>query len=241
MNSLTPRHSQALKLIISAPSGGGKTSLIRSLLDKDSGINPVCSHTTRSRRMSERDGTDYWFVDRPAFQGMVDNGEMLEYNENYSELYGTSAREVTRVTDSGKDVMFEVDWNGACAIRKIITDVIWIFLIPPNLPSLQRRLRGRGRDSSSEIEERMTSALHEIRQGLSMADYIVNNDHFDSALEQIRSIITAERCRRASALWRHQRIIDGILSGEQATGGEAPETNTHSDSSNADHDDDSNH
>ena len=214
MSEPTPQQSQALKLIISAPSGGGKTTLIRSLLDNDSGILSVCSHTTRDRRMSERAGVDYWFVDRPTFQKMIDDDEMLEHNENYGELYGTSLQEVKKAGASGRDVLFEVDWNGASAIRKILDDIIWIFLIPPNLQSLQRRLRGRGRDSDTEIKKRMTSAIHEIQRGLSLADYIVINDHFDSALEKVRSIISAERCRRSSALWRNRATIESILNGE---------------------------
>ena len=200
-----------LQFIISAPSGGGKTSLIRSLLDKDAHISSVCSHTTRTRRMAEQDGIDYWFIERPVFEQMQANGDFLEYNTNYDELYGTSKQEVEKVLASDRDALFEVDWNGACQIRQIIKDAIWIFLIPPDLQSLRRRLRYRGRENTEEIEKRLECAMYEIEQGVQNADYLVINDQFDNALEQVRSIIAARRCRRENALMLHAKLVNALL------------------------------
>lgn len=195
---------------LSAPSGAGKTSLVRALLDNDDQLTLSISHTTRPRRTGEADGVDYFFVDDPAFDGMIANGEFLEYARVFDNRYGTSAPVVEETLAGGRDVLLEIDWQGARQVRERVAGAVSIFVLPPSREALVERLRGRGQDADEVIERRMEAAIDEMAH-YTEADYLIVNDDFGEALADLRAIIRAGRARRPRQAARCADLIAELL------------------------------
>ena len=177
--------------IISAPSGAGKTSLARALIaSRDDTVMSV-SHTTRQCRAGEEDGKDYFFVDQANFLSMVDDGVFLEYAEVYGNYYGTSQLAVEQMLEAGKNVLLDIDWQGARKVRARMEHAISISVLPPSIAELERRLRSRGSDSENVIQSRMSQAMDEMMH-CSESDIIVMNDEFNDALDDLSLILNGE-------------------------------------------------
>jgi len=193
--------------VVSAPSGTGKTTLCRAVVERDLGIVFSVSHTTRSPRPGERDGVHYHFVSEREFRRMVDAGEFLEWAEYgpQGNLYGTSRAAVEGPLARGLDVLLEIDVQGARQIRRRRPDARLLFVLPPSWEELERRLRGRGTDSPAAVEHRLTVARKELEE-LPLFDYAVVNDELERAVACVAEVLEAERAgRRAEALARHGR------------------------------------
>jgi guanylate kinase len=183
-------------LIIVAPSGAGKTSLVRALMDARSQIRHSVSCTTRPPRQGERDGEDYCFISHAEFLARRQAGEFLEWAEVHGNLYGTSQRWIDEQTAAGADIVLEIDWQGARQVRKLYPDAISVFIAPPSLEVLQQRLEARGKDSPASIERRMANARNELKHAGEF-QYIIVNQEFTEACQQLSCIVDAARCRFA--------------------------------------------
>jgi guanylate kinase len=175
--------------IISAPSGAGKTSLVKSLIELVPSLYVSISHTTRPRRTYEKDGLDYHFVDKARFKSLAAAGQFLEYAEVFDNYYGTSRAWVEQQMNAGKDIILEIDWQGAQQVRKQIPDSVNIFILPPSYQTLSSRLVGRG-DDDDIVERRMRGAKDEISHYREY-DFLVINDDFETALKDLKTIIQA--------------------------------------------------
>jgi len=195
--------------IICAPSGAGKTSLVAELLRRERGVQLSVSHTTRAPRPGEQDGRDYHFVSRPAFEAKIERGEFLESADVHGNLYGTSQGWIDEQRAGDVDIVLEIDWQGAQQVRKLIADAIGIFILPPSLAALRRRLNDRGQDSKAVIERRLQAAQGEIAH-LAEFDYVIINNDFDDAVEDLVSIVRAARLRTASQVSRHSDLINSL-------------------------------
>jgi len=182
--------------IVVAPSGAGKTSLVAALLQAEPTVELSVSYTTRQPRAGEEEGKHYHFVDHAGFQAMIDNQDFLEYAEVYGNFYGTSVRWLQSRLEQGRDILLEIDWQGAEQVRKVFPDAVGIFILPPSIEELERRLRGRGTDSEEVILRRLSSARSEIDK-VAEYDYIVVNDDFERARTDLISIFRARRLRAA--------------------------------------------
>lgn len=180
--------------IVVAPSGAGKTSLVAALLEAEPAVGLSVSYTTRPAREGEIDGKHYHFVDRAAFETMVANGDFLEYAEVYGNYYGTSSGWIRSRLSEGRDILLEIDWQGARQVREVFPEAVGIFIVPPSIEELERRLRGRATDSEEVIARRLASARKEIDM-LPEYDYTVVNDNFERARQDLISIVRAQRLR----------------------------------------------
>ena len=196
--------------IVSAPSGAGKSSLVRALLEGDHGLALSVSYTTRPPRAEEVDGVDYFFTDRTDFQARLERGEFLESAEVYGNWYGTSSVYIKMAISAGRDILLEIDWQGAAQVRKLMPQVESIFILPPSITELRRRLEGRGTDSPEIIEKRMSMAREEISHALA-ADYLVVNDVFEVALADLMSIARARRLRMDVQSKRQTGLMHSLL------------------------------
>ena len=197
--------------VVAAPSGAGKTSLVKQLLETTEKIAVSVSHTTRSPRPGEVDGEHYHFVDDAIFEKMRDNQQFLEHAQVFDNFYGTSRLAVDSLLEKGLDVNLEIDWQGAQQIRKLYTDCCSIFILPPSRAALEERLRSRGQDDDSIIERRMRDATSEISHYQEF-DYLVINDDFDEALEMLKAIILARRQRIQLQVQRQEQLLQDLLS-----------------------------
>jgi len=188
-------------ILISAPSGAGKTSLVKSVLDNDTEIVVCVSHTTRAMRDGERNGENYHFVEDTEFDSMIAAGAFLEHADVFGKRYGSSRHEVERCRADGKDVILEIDWQGADQVRAMLADAVSIFILPPSITELEKRLRGRGQDSADAIQRRLAEAKTDMAQA-ARYDYLVVNDDFDRAQRELLSIIQSTRLRRERQLQR---------------------------------------
>ncbi|MEQ8231961.1 MAG: guanylate kinase [Gammaproteobacteria bacterium] len=195
--------------VVSAPSGAGKTSLVRALVARTGRIGVSVSHTTRSRREGETNGVDYHFVDAAEFARMAAAGEFLEHATVFDHAYGTSRSAVAGALEQGIDVILEIDWQGARSIRAAAPDAISIFVLPPSVEELERRLRGRG-DAESVIARRMRDAVREISH-YGEYDYLVVNDDFEGALAALTAIVGAARLRRGVQELRHAGLLAALV------------------------------
>jgi guanylate kinase len=182
--------------IVVAPSGAGKTSLVAALLQAEPTVELSVSYTTRPARAGEVDGQHYHFVEHAEFQAMIEGQDFLEYAEVYGNFYGTSVRWLQSRLEQGRDILLEIDWQGAEQVRKVFPEAIGIFILPPSIEELERRLRGRGTDSEEVILRRLASARSEIDK-VAEYDYIVVNDDFERAKGDLVSIFRARRLRAA--------------------------------------------
>ncbi len=184
--------SKGKLFIVTAPSGAGKTTLVNKLIKQDEKLRVSISHTTRPSRLGEQDGTDYYFIEKPEFMGMLSDGDFLESAEVYGYYYGTSQLWVNQQLDQGLDVILEIDWQGAEQIRNLYPDACSIFILPPSIETLSARLQNRAQDDNDTIESRMQQAKSVIEH-VAEADYVVVNDEFDVALAELLAIVRTQR------------------------------------------------
>lgn len=202
--------STGILYTISAPSGAGKTSLVRALLECESDLALSVSHTTRPRRAGEREGVDYFFVDDATFENMVAGDAFLEHARVFDNRYGTSRQVVEEMLANGRDVILEIDWQGAHQVRASVPGATSIFILPPSREALVERLHGRGQDSAEVIARRMEAAIDEMSH-YDECDYLIVNDAFDEALADLRAIVRGGRVRRPRQAIRHRRLIEALL------------------------------
>lgn len=195
--------------IVSAPSGAGKTSLVGALLKSNRHIALSVSYTTRAPRAGEVDGKDYHFVSREQFLEMAKKGDFLESAEVYGNLYGTSQSWIEKELVSGRDILLEIDWQGAEQVRRLMPHAISIFILPPSLSALETRLQGRGQDSPEVIARRMQAARDDISH-VAEFDYVIINDKLDEALKQLDAVVIASGLHRDSQLTRHATLINQL-------------------------------
>ncbi|WP_267224616.1 guanylate kinase [Dyella silvae] len=196
--------------VVAAPSGAGKSTLVNALLEREPAISLSISHTTRPPRPGEQYGRHYYFVEREEFEREIAEGIFLEHAEVHGNLYGTSRTTVNTLLSQGRDVLLEIDWQGARQIRKTKPDCVSVFILPPSRPELERRLRGRGSDSPEVIARRLHNSREEIAHAHEF-DYIIVNDNFDVALGDLQAIVHAVRQRTALQWQRHEALIAELL------------------------------
>lgn len=195
--------------IVSAPSGAGKTSLVRKAIDELADLSVAVSHTTRPKRPAEVEGEHYYHVDRAHFEQMIDSDRFLEYADVFGNYYGTSTDAVDSALSAGQDVILEIDWQGAAQVRQKFSDVVSIFILPPSRTTLIERLRGRGQDSDSVIESRTAQAVLEMQQ-YHHADYLIINDDFDEALQELKAVVLSHRVLKSRQAHRHAGLITSL-------------------------------
>lgn len=192
----TPLQRRGLMFVLSSPSGAGKTTITRALLKNNQDLEISISATTRQRRPGEVDGQDYYFVDIPQFNAMVEGGEMLEHAKVFNNYYGTPRQPVEEALSRGHDVIFDIDWQGTQQLREIARDdLVTVFILPPNAKELERRLRARNQDPEETIRHRMDKASDEMTH-YSEYDYVLINNNVDMAIQQAQHILNSERLKR---------------------------------------------
>jgi len=195
--------------VIAAPSGGGKTSLVNALLEREPGIRLSVSYTTRAPRPGEQDGVHYHFVDVPRFMALKDAGEFLEHAHVHGNWYATSAKWLTDQVHQGRDVLLEIDWQGAAQVRRLIPGAVLIFILPPSIESLRERLVKRGQDSDAVIARRLDAAREEMRHA-SEFDYVIMNQDFARAVDDLSAIVRASRLAASRQFVRHARVFSEL-------------------------------
>jgi len=195
--------------IISAPSGAGKTSLVQALLGTNPHIDLSVSYTTRDPRPGEQDGKDYHFVNRETFLAMAKRGEFMESAEVYGNLYGTSQTWITREIAKGRDILLEIDWQGAAQVRRLFPDCISIFILPPSRKTLEQRLKGRGKDNAEVIARRMAAVREDVAH-VAEFDYVIINDNLNEALRELDAVVLAAKLTFAKQLTLHQALINQL-------------------------------
>jgi guanylate kinase len=193
--------------IICAPSGAGKTSLVNALLEREPDIELSVSYTTRAPRTGEEDGREYHFVSRDVFLAMASRGEFLESAEVHGNLYGTSQSWINERRATGRDIVLEIDWQGAQQVRRLVPGAIGVFIVPPSLQILRKRLTARGQDSAEVIERRLANAREEIGH-VEEFDYVIINQTFDVAVVDLVSIVRAQRLKLIAQLDRYSDLIN---------------------------------
>jgi len=187
---------RGLMLVLSSPSGAGKTTLSRRLLEQDSGVTLSISVTTRKMRPGEQDGRDYHFIDQQRFDALIDKDELLEYAEVFDNYYGTPRKPVMDALAKGRDVLFDIDWQGTQQLReKARTDLVSVFILPPSIPELEKRLHKRAQDDYETIHRRMAKASDEMSHWAEY-DYVVINRDIEEAFAEVKAILSAERLKR---------------------------------------------
>lgn len=192
--------------VISAPSGAGKTSLVAGMLEQDEKLGVSVSHTTRPMRTGEQDGVNYHFVSREEFEAMIGRGDFLEHADVFGNYYGTSQVWVKKTLAGGQDVILEIDWQGAEQVRRLMPDCVSIFIVPPSPEALRKRLNGRGTDSSDVVERRLNEAADECSHAVEF-DYLVVNDDFSVALDDLLSIVRCHRLRMQTQQARYSGLL----------------------------------
>jgi guanylate kinase len=196
--------------VLSAPSGAGKTSLVKALLQSTAGLVVSVSYTTRPMRPGETDGVNYHFVSVDRFKAMLDDCDFLEHAEVFGNFYGTSRSHVDSTLRSGQDVLLEIDWQGAQQIRKLFPDTVTVFILPPSREALESRLRGRGQDSDEVIARRLAAAREEMSHYVEY-DHVVINDQFPVALDDLEAIVRTQRLRIDRQSQQHTALISALL------------------------------
>jgi guanylate kinase len=209
---MTTNTSSGTLYIVSAPSGAGKTSLIKALLEAQPQIRVSVSHTTRSMRPGEVDGVNYHFVQREQFIEMLEQDEFLEHAEVFSNLYGTSQQRIEATLKQGFDLILEIDWQGAQQVRRLMPLAKSIFILPPTPEALRQRLNNRGQDSEAIIDERMREAVSEMSHYVEY-DYLVINDDFTSALDDLKAVFRANQLLQAPQQQRFSALLCQLLAG----------------------------
>ncbi|SBT17331.1 Guanylate kinase [Marinomonas gallaica] len=197
--------------ILSAPSGAGKSSLYKALLEADSNVRISVSHTTRAPRSGEEHGREYFFVDVDSFLDMIADNAFFEHAQVFDNYYGTSKQAIFDMLDQGLDVILEIDWQGARQVRELYPEAIGVFILPPSLSALEERLTGRGTDSEEVIARRMSKAVSEMSH-YEEYEYVIINDDFEHALTQLKAVFAANRTRTSLIQEIHSELINDLLS-----------------------------
>jgi guanylate kinase len=214
---------RGLMFVLSSPSGAGKSTLARLLLSEDKNLEISVSVTTRARRPSEVEGRHYHFIDKPSFDRMREHGELLEWAEVHGNSYGTPKAPVEKALAQGRDVLFDIDWQGTeqlSAIEAVKPDLVRVFVLPPSFPELRARLERRAEDASETIERRLANARVEIGKW-GQYDYVIVNRDLDSSFPEVRAILTAERIRRDRVTGLAD-FVDGLLAESGQSGTQSP-------------------
>ena len=196
--------------VVAAPSGAGKTTLVRLLLEREPDVHLSISFTTRGPRPGEQDGREYHFVDVATFQVMKERGDFLEWAEVHGNFYGTSKVWIADRLAAGHDVLLEIDWQGAQQVRAVFPEAIGVFILPPSMEELTRRLTGRGTDSAEVIERRLAAAQAEMRH-VGEFDYVIINDGLEQALDDLRAVVRASRLDLAGQRARHAALFARLI------------------------------
>ena len=196
--------------IVAAPSGAGKSTLVNALLEREPRISLSISHTTRAPRPGDVDGVQYHFVDRASFEAMVARGDFIEHADVFGNYYGTSRIAVEPILATGRDVLLEIDWQGAAQVRRAMPESVSIFILPPSRAELERRLRSRATDSEATIEKRLAASREEITHAHEF-NCIVVNDRFEDAVATLQAIVEAARAGAALPADRHAALIARLL------------------------------
>ncbi|MCB1616540.1 MAG: guanylate kinase [Pseudomonadales bacterium] len=204
--------SRGTLFIIAAPSGAGKTSLVKALAGRSHHLKVSVSHTTRPMRATEVDGVNYHFIDVAHFEEMLEQGIFLEYAEVFGNYYGTSQAWVEDQLQKGEDVLLEIDWQGAQQVKRLMPDCVYIFILPPSLQALKNRLDSRGQDNPLIIERRLAEAVNEISH-YPESDYLVVNDDFDQALGDLLAIVRSTRLAITHQQDSQQALLMSLMSG----------------------------
>jgi len=203
-------------LMVVAPSGAGKSSLVNALLKQDQGIDLSVSFTTRAPRPGEVNGREYNFLSEAEFLARKDAGDFLEWAKVHGNYYGTSKSWIESQMKNGRDVILEIDWQGARQVQAIIPQALWIFILPPSIQALEDRLLHRAQDDQATIQKRVAAAKEELTH-VGEADYLVINDDFDTALTELNQIVLASRLRKNPQLVRHQKLAQELTQEHGAT------------------------
>ena len=195
---------------MSAPSGAGKTSLIKALMKQDQRVEVSVSHTTRPQRPGEVEGVNYFFISTETFREMREAGAFFESADVFGHFYGTSLTQLEARLSEGADVILEIDWQGAQQVRKLLPDSAWLFILPPSLEALKSRLQTRGQDAEDIIDLRMRAARDEMSHW-DEADYLIINDQFDAALEALQALVRSLRLRTGQQQSALQDLIEDLL------------------------------
>lgn len=195
--------------VVAAPSGAGKSSLVKALLDSDPRLAASVSHTTRAVRGQEQHGREYWFVDQATFQGMVERGEFLEWARVHDHLYGTSRASIASRLEHGDDVVLEIDWQGALQIKRLFAHAVLIFVLPPSWDELRQRLHRRGEDGADVIATRMDNARQEVAQARQF-DFVIINGSFETALFDLKTVVHSQRLKYAAQLSHGSQVFAAL-------------------------------
>ena len=196
--------------VIAAPSGGGKTSVVNALLEREPRIKLSVSYTTRPPRPGEQDGVHYHFVDVPRYMQLKDAGEFLEHAHVHGNWYATSATWLAEQVQQGNDVLLEIDWQGASQVRRLVPGSVLVFLLPPSIDSLRERLQKRGQDSDAVIQKRLEAAREEMKHAGEF-DYVIMNQDFARAVDDLSVIVRAARLAATRQLIRHARTYSDLI------------------------------
>jgi len=201
-----PQNLEGLYIVVSAPSGTGKTSILREVLRMCPNLLFSVSYTTRPRRPGEKDGKDYYFISEEAFKDKLERGEFAEWEENYGYRYGTSSKTMKEFLQKGFDLVLDIDWRGAKTLKKNYPGGVFVFILPPSTGELEKRLRGRGIESKPNIDQRLAKALDEIKE-IIWYDYLILNDHLETAVDTLRSIYVAEKSKRERLAYKIKEFL----------------------------------
>lgn len=206
---MRPEDTPGNLFVVAAPSGAGKSSLVKALLQLDSRLAVSVSHTTRAPRGQEQHGREYWFIDEPSFRSMAERGEFFEWAEVHGNLYGTSRSAIEARLEGGDDVVLEIDWQGAVQIKRIFPHAVLIFILPPSWEELRQRLLRRGEDGPETIATRMVNAREEVAQARHF-DFVIINGLFETALFDLKTVVHSQRLKYAAQL-RHGSQVFAAL------------------------------
>jgi guanylate kinase len=196
-------------IVVAAPSGAGKSSLVKALLELDSHLAVSVSHTTRAPRGQEQHGREYWFIGEPEFRQMVDRGDFFEWAEVHGHLYGTSRRAIEDRLARGEDVVLEIDWQGALQIKQLFSHAVLIFVLPPSWDELRQRLTRRGEDPPEVIARRMDNARIEVAQARHF-DFVIINGLFETALFDLKTVVHSQRLRYAAQIRNKTQVFAAL-------------------------------
>ena len=194
---------------VAAPSGAGKSSLVKALLELDSRLDVSVSHTTRAPRGQEQNGREYWFVDEASFRAMIEREEFFEWAQVHGHLYGTSRKAIEARLERGEDVVLEIDWQGALQIKQLFPHAVLIFILPPSWEELRQRLTRRGEDRPDVIETRMANARQEVAQARHF-DFVIINALFETALFDLKTVVHSQRLRYAAQMRNRSQVFSAL-------------------------------
>jgi len=195
--------------VVAAPSGAGKSSLVKALLELDSHLRVSVSHTTRAPRGQEQHGREYWFIAEPEFRTMIEHGDFFEWAQVHGNLYGTSRKAIEQRLMNGEDMILEIDWQGALQIKQLFAHAVLIFILPPSWDELQQRLQRRGEDGPDVIETRMVNAREEVAQARHF-DFVIINSLFETALFDLKTVVHSQRLKYAAQRRNKSQVFSAL-------------------------------